>query len=436
MPATKLTAAFCASVKPVARRQVAYPDADVRGLELRVSGEGRKSWTFRYRTKDGRQSRVTLGLYSVEFDLAKARAEARKARVLVDDGGDPAGAQRAAKQSARSEPIQSFEDLANAYFAATEKGRYRPKRASSLRNEHAVYRVHIAPALARLRLDTVTRRVVKTMLDGMLDKGVTSQAVRAQAVIRQMFTYAVYEERLTANPIRDLPPVAPSNPRSRIYSDDELRAIWRGLDAPERLTMPEPWATRWRTQGKVPIGPAMRIAIRLAMLLLQRRGEILGMAEPELDLEQGVWLIPASRMKTKRPHAIPLSPAVIGLVRQAISLKQGLKTPLVFPGRADPVRPIAGPSMNHALSCLTLALGIKDATVHDFRRTGSTVMTSERLAISPFIRSKVLGHLDTGGGAAVSTIHYDANSYMSEKRRALEAWEGLMMQIVCADSAG
>lgn len=430
MPARRLTAAFCESVKPVAGKQTAYPDADVRGLELRVSGDGRKTWTFRYRTLDARQSRLSLGVYSPAFDLAKARTEARKARVAVDEGDDPASVQRVAKETARSEPIQTFGDLAAAYFRETERGSYRPKRPSSLTNEHQVYRVHIEPALARMRLEAVTKRAVRNALAAMLDKGVTSQAVRAQAVIRQMFTFAVFEERLDFNPIRDLPPVSPSNPRARIYSDAELRAIWRGISEPGLLTMPEPWATRWRTKGKVSVGPAMQIAFKLAMLLLQRRGEILGMAGPELDLKHGVWTIPAARMKTKRPHAVPLSPAAVALIEQAIALNHGCKTSLVFPGRTDVSRPMGGPSMNHALACATLALGIEDATIHDFRRTGSTLMTSERLAISPFIRSKVLGHLDTGGGAAVSTIHYDANAYMAEKRRALAAWQTLLMAIV------
>ena len=77
------------------------------------------------------------------------------------------------------------------------------------------------------------------------------------------------------------------------------------------------------------------------------------------------------------------------------------------------------------------ALKIKDASPHDLRRTGSTVLTSERLGVSPFIRSKVLGHrADAGGGSAVSMIHYDTNEYVAEKRRALEEWEGLLLEIV------
>jgi hypothetical protein len=53
------------------------------------------------------------------------------------------------------------------------------------------------------------------------------------------------------------------------------------------------------------------------------------------------------------------------------------------------------------------------------------------LGISRFIRSQVLSHsTDQEGGAAVSARHYDVNDYAREKRRALEAWEGLALEIV------
>ncbi len=98
------------------------------------------------------------------------------------------------------------------------------------------------------------------------------------------------------------------------------------------------------------------------------------------------------------------------------------------------MRPMNGPSMNHALAQVLSAREIVNGTVHDIRRNGSTMMTSERLGISPFIRSKVLGHNDAGGGAQVSATHYDANSYPSEKRKALKVWQELLMEVVSKSS--
>ena len=79
---------------------------------------------------------------------------------------------------------------------------------------------------------------------------------------------------------------------------------------------------------------------------------------------------------------------------------------------------------------MTNVLKIPDATAHDFRRTGSTNITSERIGIPRFIVSRVLNQIsDTGGAAAVTGV-YDRNEYLPEKRRALGAWSALLNEIV------
>lgn len=204
----------------------------------------------------------------------------------------------------------------------------------------------------------------------------------------------------------------------------------RGVAEPETLIIPDAIADKRREGSLLQIGQPMRIAIQLVFLLLQRRNEVLGMARSELDLEHGVWTIPAARMKSKRTHIVPLSPWAISLIERAIRLNDGLKTDQVFPSRVDAARPMNGPSMNVALTAVVRACGIEDGTIPDIRRTGSTLMTSERLNTSPFIRSKVLGHCDAGGGAQVSMQRYDANTYVREKRAALAQWQQLLARIV------
>jgi integrase len=102
----------------------------------------------------------------------------------------------------------------------------------------------------------------------------------------------------------------------------------------------------------------------------------------------------------------------------------------MFPTRLHEDRAILPNSLTRALRKFTEALHIKGATFHDIRRTVSTNLTTERLGVSPFIRSKVLGHQDAGGGAVVSSTVYDSNTYLAEKRRALSAWAELLLEIV------
>lgn len=449
MAAKNLTARFCESVRPVEGKQTAYPDADARGLELRVSGEGRKVWTFRYRLDDGKQRRLTLGLWAPgeeeapngsdeagpkPLTLREARKAARAARASVDAGQDPAGAKQARKAAARAEPIKTFDDLFNAYIAACERGRWTPKgkvkRARSISDEKAAYRLYIKPTIGAKALEQVTRGAVRDLLEALTDRGITAQANKAQQVIRQAFNYALDRERVTVNPALGLKAAAPISASDRVLTDTELQALWKAIHNPAGLKSPD--------GDPVYLSRPMAIALSLCALLLLRRNEVIGMRVSELDLDHALWLIPGERMKNGQPHLVPLPPRAIELIREAITLadlRSGEKgrpnDAPVFPGARDQSKPMRPDSVTHSMQAVVEALKLKPASPHDLRRTGSTLMTSERLRISHFVRSLVLSHTtDTGGGAAVSSAHYDRNAYVTEKRAALTAWERLLLEIV------
>jgi len=198
-----------------------FPDSYIVGLEFRVSGDGRKTWTYRYRTRMGRQGRITLGLFSDTFDLEKARREAAKARVLVDDGGDPAEALREAKRKAQAEPIRTFDDLAEAYSSHRERSLPRQRAGEACVEPHQRTQ-RLPPAhqaeLGKLRPEMVTRATVRATLEDMLDAGVTSQANKAQAIIRQMLTFAVDDrERLRSIRSSECRPLRPSSAVSHLH---------------------------------------------------------------------------------------------------------------------------------------------------------------------------------------------------------------------------
>lgn len=428
MPKISLTERYVASMKASPGGRLEISDAGCAGLCLRITGLGSKVWALRYRAPDGRQSRHRLGDYPT-MSLRDARLEAGRLRDLVHSGGDPVQAQREARQQARQDALATFGKLLGAYWTACETGEWQPKRkrkrAATLDYEMRLARRHIEPVLGETPVSAIKRSTVKDLLRGMAAKGIGAQTNRVQAVIRQVFNYAISEELAEVNPAMGFTAFHSLKPRRRIWKDAELRALWAALTGPDLET----------ADGQaVHVGRRVRIALQLALLLLQRRGEIAGMDLEELDLDQAVWLIPGERMKSGRPHQVPLPPYSIQLIREAIALARlpadRTKGP-VFPSPLDHTRPMNPEALTRAMDRLRDCIGIHDATVHDLRRTGSTALTSERLRVPPFIRSKVLGHeTDAGGGAAVSSIHYDANEYMSDKRAALSAWESLLFRIV------
>jgi integrase len=218
------------------------------------------------------------------------------------------------------------------------------------------------------------------------------------------------------NPAKGLQSTFEETSRSRVLADEELRAIWNALDKPPFSPLTEP----------------MALCLKLAALTLQRGKEVSGIDLTELDLNQRLWVIPGARTKNHRDHVVPLSPEALRVIVRAIALlpddangKRPRTGPL-FPSPRDPAEPITRHALTRAMTRLCAKLEINDAGPHDLRRTGATNITGERIGMPRFVVSAVLNHVSETGGV---TRIYDRNEYLPEKRRALEAWAKLLVQV-------
>lgn len=439
-------------------------DADMRGLCIRVSPT-RKCWVFRYRRPDGSQPRVTLGDYappeekekaakprpgedaadqavrvSKALTVAGARARARKLRTEIDDGGDPAGAKALAKAEAKAQPIRTVDDLAREYFAACERGEYRPskkrttKRPQTLKNERWMYDKHLSPDLGAVRVESLTREAVKKALRKMLDAGNGVMANRVRSLLQRIYSWANVEGRTDINPAASIDPMAEEKPRTRVMTDDEVKRAWSAFRSTEGLRSPD--------DEPVYVGRPVRIALQLAMLTLQRRTEVAGMRLDELDLTRDVWSVAPERTKNGKGQNVPLTPYAKGLIEEAIALARLEMKPddngvtpdpvFVFPGRNDPLASSIDPAaLSHAFRDLRAALKIEDVTVHDFRRLGASLLCGERIGVSPYTAGLILNHTSERGGAAAVTLStYVHADTLPEKRRALLSLERLLLEIV------
>ncbi len=99
------------------------------------------------------------------------------------------------------------------------------------------------------------------------------------------------------------------------------------------------------------------LAFEFLVLTATRGGEGRGAAWTEIDLDHGVWTIPAPRTKPNREHRAPLTRRALEVLEEALAL--GRSSPLVFPMRGKPLS-------NTAMSRLLKRLGIK-AVPHGFR---------------------------------------------------------------------
>lgn len=407
--------AMVKALKPIEGKRQEVPDPKTPGLTIRVTSTGVKSWAFRYRNATNRQCRVTLGRYPM-ISLAYARLKAKLLVGEVASDKDPVAERRREKARLAAEALRTVDGLASAYFDAAAMGLHRrnaqPKRESTLSSEHRLFERLVKPVLGPIPVSDLTKADIQAFVSKQ-SRHAPSNGRHCRNIIRQLLSYAVRRELVPMNVALDIQ-VSAAVSRDRVLIDDELRSFWQACEKPSEV------------EG-LQLSIEMGIALRLACVTLQRGGEVCGMHTGEIDLNTKLWTIPASRMKTKRIHVVPLSDEAMNLIKYAIALNgEGY----LFPSPRDKDKHIDRRAFTRAMSRICDAMGIERATPHDLRRTGATNLTSESIGIPRFIVSQVLGHSgDTGGGAAITGI-YDRNDYLKEKRRALDAWASKLIEIV------
>ncbi len=167
-------------------------------------------------------------------------------------------------------------------------------------------------------------------------------------------------------------------------------------------------------------GAIVRAALQLAPMLFQRPGELRGMAWTELDLEVGLWTIPAERMKRKIegkkngiPHVVPLPAQAVAILKALQPVTGG--SALVFPGERSHERPISDNTLRAAL--LTLGYGPTVQTVHGFRATARTIL-AEGLELDPLVIEAQLAHAvkDANGTS------YNRTQYLKQRTAMMQQW--------------
>ncbi len=165
----------------------------------------------------------------------------------------------------------------------------------------------------------------------------------------------------------------------------------------------------------------IQIALRLALVTAQRKGEVIGAPKEEFDLDTGVWTIPAERTKNGLEHQLPIAPKAIELIQEAWALSQD--SPHLFPSPRT-ARPILASAVDHAVRRNREVFGLEHWTPHDLRRTAATQMAESK--VSHFVLKKVLNHV----GKKDVTDTYDQHDYMPEKRQALEGWARRLQSVI------
>lgn len=319
---------------------------DGGGLWLQVTGKGAKSWIFRF-TLRGKSREMGLGPVST-FSLAEAREKALACRKLTYEGVDPIEARNAQRQDAAIEAARAvtFRNCAEAYIEAHKAGWRNAKHAAQWT---ATLDTYAYPAFGDLPVQAVDTGLVMQALQPIwTTKPETASRVRGrvEAVLDWATTHSY---RRGENPARWKGHLQNLLPKRSKVRKVEHHAALPFEEVPDFLD-------RIANQS----GVAAQ-ALAFTIFTAARTNETIGTQWSEIDLDAGVWIVPAGRMKGGVEHRVPLSEPALAILR---GMAETRRADFVFPG-GKRGRPLS----NMAMLELLKRMGRGDLTVHGFRST-------------------------------------------------------------------
>ncbi len=381
--AGKLSAVFVNKASKPGR----YPDG--QNLYLQVSRWGTKAWLFRY-TRHGRSHALGLGPV-LDVSLKDAREAAARYRAALREGRDPLAEKRSLKL--RSSNVMSFDECCAAYIEAHGPSWKNKKHRDQWRNTLATY---ASPKFGNLPVSEVdTGLVVRALEPIWVDK--TETAVRLRGRIESVLGWAAVRGlRSGDNPAR-----------WRGHLDKLLPSPGKVANVNHHAALPYQEIGKFMAELRGQNGAAVH-ALEFAILTAARTIEVIGAQWAEFDLAEEIWTVAAERMKSKREHRVPLSPAVIKTLKKM----QGRDGRFVFPGQRH------GSSLsNMAMLSALRRMERDDCTVHGFRSTFRD-WCSETTAYSPDVAEMALAHVVKNQTEAA----YRRGDLFEKRRRLMNDW--------------
>jgi integrase len=380
---TRLTDIAIRNLKPKADRYE-VTDQGARGLYVCVFPSGKKSFVVRYRF-NGAHRKLTL---QSGVSLAAARKLAADAMHELAQGRDPIEAKKEAKNKAASAAINTLSNVCEEYIRR-ENG----KLCTARERERWLNKV-VFPVLGNRQIDSIKRSEIVRLLDRIEDKSGQRSADSVLQILRRIFNWHALRDDNFRTPIvkgmarYDLK----ANARTRVLTDDELKAICQAADG----------------------NGCYGAFIKFLLLTGARRNEAAGLTWNEI--KDGIWTLPASRSKTVVEIVRPLSKAAMQIIES-------------MPRLGDHVFGVEGRKLagfTRRKSAFDKKCGVSDWTQHDLRRTARTLLS--RAGVDPDIAERCLGH-SLGPMCGV----YNHHSYQPEIGIAFEKLSALISNIVQPD---
>ena len=325
-------------------REVEYSGiAAPPGLRLVVNRRGNKTWLLRYSmpapsgspSTEARKRAIKLGEFPT-MDPAAAITKAGELRAKIAAGTDPL-AEKAAHDDSPT---------LDAFFKTT----YWPHIKDSLRSAkdiETIWRRHLSPEFGHLKFAELKTADILRFHDAKKTATCAASANRMLAALRRIVNVGMMLEMCEKNPTRGVRMHTESNIRTRTLAGTELRRFLSALaEEPNRVA-------------------ADYFLFTLACGC--RREESLQMKFAEVEMQERIWRIPASRSKNGRSRIVPLNDVAMEVLERRAKISG---SEYVFPGKTG--KHLVNPTKAFRRILDRAAIG--DLTIHDLRRSAATLI--------------------------------------------------------------
>jgi integrase len=379
--------------------RVEYVDTSRKGLRLRITPTGTKSFIYRYKF-NGRSRLLTFGEYGIDLSLEEANQKLSIARVQIKNKNDPGEIKQHGIKSEKAEPL--IPDLIIEYIE-----RHAKPNKKTWKYDQAMLEKDVLPRWKYKKAKDIKTRDIVLLLDKVEKRSVSTRN-HLHSILSKMFKFAVNNRAMIdQSPCIGIDRVKEAT-RERWLYDFEICIFWYKL---ETASMNE----------------YMKTGLKLLLVTGQRRGELSSALWKNVDLDKAEWFLPDT--KNGQEHLVPLSKLAVKLFKQLKEQTREsayvLPTPHLHATGADiPAidKPVTERALTRALANNRDYFELEHFTPHDLRRTMVTKMNE--LKIDSKIVERVVNHLPPKIERTYN--HYD---YFSEKQAALEVWAEELIRI-------
>ena len=363
---------------------------DGQGLYLWVYEDGRKYWRLRYKIHDKEKS-LSLGVYPV-VGLKQARQLAQAERVKLTINIDPSIDRQINKQKAKQVAANSFEAVSREWYTKQTHTWTATHSKDVLRRLEG----NVFPYIGMYPIGTIEAPQLLNMIRIIEQRGSYDLAHRVLGVCGQVFRYGVSTGRCARDPSGDLRgALTPHKKKNQAaVKPEELPELLRAI------------ATYERTGDR-----QTQLALQLLALTFVRTNELIGALWDEFDLNNGLWIVPATRMKMRNEHVVPLTQQTLNILAELKTIAGNSR--YLLPGR-NPNKTIS----NNTLLFALYRLGYKGKmTGHGFRAVASTALNESGL-FSPDAIERQLAHGEKNEVRGA----YNRAEYLPERKRIMIWW--------------